>query len=402
MSGVLEGIKVIELAAWIAGPGTGAVLADWGAEVIKIEDPVTGDPVRGWRSISGIKVTDVHFWFENYNRNKKSIGLDLRKEQGREILYKLVKATDVFVTNFQYPTLDKLKVNYEILSNLNPRLIYAALSGYGKKGADVDKPGFDISTFWARTGIINKMTYSDRSPLMPPHAIGDTTCGMFAAGAISAALFNREKTGLGQCIDVALFNAGVYVASMDMMPVLYQGTPLPQIDRRNNPNPLENVYLTKDGKWLQVVMIQADKYWTNFCKAMKLEHLANDDKFKDVHVRAVNNQELIALLDPLFVAKTSQEWVQIFQEFGLICAPICAFTDVVNDPQALANNFFAEIDHPVGKKVKLVNTPVQFSRTPAQVKTPAPELGQHTEEILLDSGYSRDEVAYFKEKGIIT
>lgn len=401
MSGVLEGVKVLELGAWVAGPGAGAVLGDWGAEVIKIEDPVTGDPVRGWRSISGIQVTDVHFWFELYNRNKKSVGLDLRTEGGREIFYKLVEKADVFLTNFQYPALEKLKVDYKTLAALNPRLVYAVISGYGKEGPDVEKPGYDITAFWARSGILNKMILPGSQPMMPPHAMGDTSTGMFLAGAISAALFNRERAGVGQQLDLALFQAAMWVAAMDVQTVVHKGVAMPQVSRAATPSPLENTYFTKDKKWLLITMIQSDRFWPSFCKALKIEHLEKEERFKDMNVRAANSAELISILDGIFASKPRAEWEAIFQEHGLICSPVNSFADLPNDVQAKENNFFVEVDHPVGRKVKLVATPVLFEKTPASIRTSAPELGQHTEQILLDLGYSWEDIVSFKDKKAI-
>lgn len=401
MSGVLEGVKVLELGAWVAGPGAGAVLGDWGAEVIKVEDPVTGDPVRGWRSISGIQVTDVHFWFELYNRNKKSIGLDLRSKAGQGIFYKLVEKADVFLTNFQYSVLEKLKIDYKTLSALNPKLIYGVVNGYGTKGPDVEKPGYDITAFWSRSGILNKMIAPGRPPMMPPHAIGDTSCGMFLAGAISAALFNRERTGKGQQIDLSLFQAAMWVAAMDVQTVLHKGVAMPKLDRTTVPSPLENSYWTKDEKWLHITMIQSDRFWPTFCQALKIEHLEKDEKFKDLNARADHSTELISILDGIFITKTRSEWEEIFQQNGLICAPIKSFAEVVTDTQALANDFFVEVDHPVGGKVRLVATPIIFRETPASVRTSAPELGQQTEEILLGLGYSWEDIAGFKDKKAI-
>ena len=401
MSGVLEGVKVLELGAWVAGPGAGAVMGDWGAEVIKIEDPVAGDPVRGWRSISGIQVTDVHFWFELYNRNKKSIGLDLRIEAGREILYKLVAKADVFFTNFQYSVLEKLKIDYKTLSGVNPKLIYGVASGYGKEGPDVEKPGYDITAFWARSGILNKLIPQGGVPWMPPHAMGDSSTALFLAGAISAALFHRERTGVGQQIDLSLFQAAMWVAAMDVQTVIHKGVALPQIHRSANPSPLENSYLTKDKKWLLITMIQSDRFWPAFCKALKIEHLEKDEKYQDMYVRATHNAELISILDSIFATKSRAEWETIFKEHGLICSPINSFADLPSDVQAKENNFFVEVDHPVGRKIKLVATPVQFNKTPATIRTSAPELGQHTEEVLLDLGYSWEDIAGFKDKKAI-
>jgi crotonobetainyl-CoA:carnitine CoA-transferase CaiB-like acyl-CoA transferase len=402
MSGALEKVKVIELGAWAAAPTAGAVLGDWGAHVIKIEDPKTGDPMRGWRSIRGIKVKDVHFWFELYNRNKRSIGLDLRSEAGRDIFYRMVKQSDVLLSNFQIPVLERLKVDYQTLSDLNQRLIYAVVSGYGKRGKDTEKPGYDITAFWSRSGILGKFIPDERKPpVMPPFGMGDTIVGTYIAGAISAALFNREKTDQGQELHISLYQAAVWSAAMDVESVLYTGSQIPQIDQTEVPNPLENDYLTKDGKWLHVTMIQSDRFWPSFCKALEIEHLINDERFKDAASREKNNTEIISILDGIFVKRTCSEWERVFEENELICAPVQVFKDVVNDSQALENDFFVEADHPVAGKMKVVNTPITFGGTPSSVRMSAPEVGQHTEEILLELGYSWEEIVSFKDKGAI-
>jgi len=401
MSGPLNGVRIIELGAWVAGPGATAVLGDWGAEIIKIEDPFTGDPVRGWTSIRGINVTDVHFWFEGYNRNKKSLGIDLRLEEGRAILYKLVERADVFISNFQYPVLEKLKIDYETLSGINPGLIYGVVSGYGIKGPDVEKPGYDITAFWARSGVLEKFIPDGEAPIMPPVGMGDTIVGTFMAGAVSAALFNREKTGEGQKIDLSLFHAGAWAGTMDMQACLHTGKPIGQISRLEVPNPIDNEYFTKDKKWIRVVCLQADRLWPDFCEAVGIEHLAGDEKFKDTPARHSNNAELIAIISDIVVKKTAKEWESIFMEKGLACSTYQGFQDVVNDPQAIENEFFAEVDHPSAGKIKMMSTPFKFSKTPAEIRTSAPAVGQHTEEILLELGYSWEEIIQHKDKKAI-
>lgn len=402
MSRTLENIKVLELGAWVAAPSAGVVLADWGAEVLKIEDPVTGDAMRGWRSIRGVEIEDVHFWFELYNRNKRSIGLDLRKEEGRRIFYSMVKKADVFLSNFRGSVLERLKIDYGSLSEMNPKLIYAAVSGYGHKGRDVEKPGYDITAFWSRSGILCKLIPGEgKSPVDPPFGMGDTIVGTITAGAISAALFNRERTGVGEEIDISLYQTAVWSTAMDIEAVLYTGSPIPKINRTMMPNPLENDYCTKEGKWLRVAMIQSDRFWPDFCEALEIGHLMKDKRFKDAADREANNSELISLLDRVFATKTCSEWERIFQEHELISATVQDYSEVVNDPQAIENGFFAEIDHPSTKKVRVVATPVNFGKTSSTARVPAPELGQHTEEILLDLDYSWEEITGFKERGII-
>ncbi len=401
MSGPLTGVRIIELGAWVAVPGATAVLGDWGADIIKIEDPFMGDPVRGWKSIRGVEVTDVHFWFEGYNRNKKSMGLDLRLEEGRAILYKLIEQADVFISNFQYPVLEKLKIAYDTLSEINPGLIYGVVSGYGTKGPDVEKPGYDITAFWARSGILEKLIPESEAPIMPPVGMGDTIVGTFMAGAVSAALFNREKTGEGQEIDLSLFHAGAWVGTLDIQACLYTEKPIGQMSRLEVPNPIDNEYLTKDNKWVRIVCLQSDRLWPDFCAAVGIEHLKNDDRFRDAEARHTNNTDLITIISDIFIKKTAEEWETIFMVKGLAFATYQGFQDVINDAQAIENGFFSEVEHPSSGKIKVMSTPFKFSRTPAEVRTSAPELGQHTEEILLELGYSWEDIIECKDKKVI-
>ncbi len=403
MSGPLEGIKVVELGHWVAVPSACAILGDWGAGVIKIEEPGIGDAVRGVRSLEGVAtvVGGVHGTFEQLNRNKKSIAVNLKHEQGREIVHKLIQKADVFVTNFQPPVLKRFEMDYPSLSRLNPQLIYAVLSGYGQKGPDKDKPGYDYSAFWARSGLQCKSAWRGMPPSPQRPGLGDNIVSMLIAGGIATALFARSQNGMGQEVCFSLYHTGVWALNTDIEQALFSGTEIPNHSREAPRNPLWNVYQMKDGYWLQLVMVQSDRFWSRFCKAMEIEHLEHDPKYENSLERETNAESLTSIITNIFKTRNLAEWEGIFDENELVYGRVQTVTDVINDPQAWENDFFTEVDHPVAGKIKMINSPVIFHGTPASIKSAAPEHGQHTEEILLELGYDWGNLTNFKEQKVI-
>ena len=403
MPSALEGIKVLELGHWVAVPNACVILSSWGAEVIKVEEPGIGDGMRGERSVEGAstRVRGIHSLFEGLNRGKRGIALNLRYPKGREIMHALVQKADVFVTNFQSSTLKKLAMDYPSLSKLNPQLIYASLEGYGEKGPDKDKPGFDYSAFWARSGCQSKLAWRGKPPSPQRPGMGDNITSMLMAGAITAALFARSRYGVGQKVSFSLYHTGVWVLSCDISHALLSGEEFTNYMREQPKNPLWSVYQAKDGRWLQLVMSQSDRYWPTFCKVMGIKHLEHEPRYKDSLQREENAESLTEVISNAFRSRDLAEWEKIFDENGLICGRVQTITDVINDPQAWENNFFTEVDHPAAGRIKVINTPAIFEGTPASVKSPAPELGQHTEEVLLELGYTWDELVKLKEQGVI-
>lgn len=403
MPGPCEGIKVVEFGHWVAIPSACAILSDWGAEVIKVENPGVGDALRGVRSLEGVStaVRGIHSLFQNMNRGKRSIAINLRYPKGREIMRALVQKADVFATNFQSSTFKKFGMDYSSLSKLNPQLIYASLEGYGEKGPDRDKPGFDYSAFWARSGCQSKLAWRGKPPSPQRPGMGDNIASMLVAGAIAAALFARSRSGVGQKLSFSLYHTGVWVLSNDISHALLSEEEIPNYMREEPKNPLWNVYETKDGRWLQLVIIQSDRYWSTFCKVMGKEYLEHDPRYKDSLQRDENTESLTKIISNVFRTRDLAEWEKTFDENGLVCSRVQTITDVVNDSQAWENNFFTEIDHPVAGRIKLINSPAIFEGTLASIKSIAPEHGQHTEEVLLELGYSWNELANFKEQKVI-
>ena len=399
MAGILEGLKVVEMGNNIAIPAAGAIIADWGADVIKVE-PLTGEMMRGMGSVQGVKVTGINMQFELLNRDKRALAIDLKKEKGKSILHKMVKLSDVFIANYEVNALKKLQLDYTTLSKLNPRLIYAVVTGYGTKGPDKDERGFDFTAGWARSGTQQLMAEQGGTPPAQRAGMYDRTTGMHAVAGICAALFNRERTGKGQEIELSLYHVGVYTIATDIQNAL-NGLPSPPNDRSKASSPLWNSYRAGDDRWFQFAMLQSGVHWPGLCRAMERPDLENDPRFNTMHKRAENSEELIRIMDEIFSSRDRNEWEKRFKENEVIYGRIEIPIEVVNDPQAHANDFFTEIDHPITGRMKYVTMPVDFRQNPASVKTAAPEVGQHNEEILLELGYSWDDISRLKEQEVI-
>jgi len=400
----LSGVRVLDWTIWQQGPVASAMLGDLGADVIKIEDRVGGDPGRGMTRIAGLSTklaAEHNFYFENNNRNKKGITIDLKQEKGREIIYRLAEKADVFVQNFRQGVAQRLGLDYATLVKYNPQLIYATASGYGPKGPDSTMPTFDRMGL-ARSGMMTVLGEPDMPPLMIMGAIADQMGAIMLAYAVLAALVARERLGVGQEVDVSQLGSMIQLQGLTVAAALSLGRPFPRRKRTQEGNPLSNHYQCGDGKWISLAMLQADRYWSDFCRALGVQDLEKDPRFHNMEARSQHCEEFIATLDKVFATKPRDEWIKILKETGdLIYAPVNDILDVTQDPQVLANDYITDFDHPVFGKMKVVGTPILFSKTPASLRLPAPEFGQHTEEILLEAGYSWEDIAQLKEQQII-
>ncbi len=399
MTGILEGLRVIDMGHVVAIPAAGATLADWGAEVIKVE-PLTGEMYRGLVRSQAVDTPPVNWRIQLLNRNKRGLALDLKQKSGRDILYQLAQRADVFMSNYELSSLKKLKLDYATLSKINPRLIYGVLTGYGSVGPDKDERGFDYAAAWARSGIMHLMAEPEGIPIPQRGGMMDRVVASHAVAGILAALLHREKTGKGQELEFSLYHTGVWTLAEDIQAAL-AGFPLGRHDRTKAGNPLWNSYRAGDDRWFWLAMLQSDPSWPDFCRAIERPELENDPRFNSRETRLENCEELIRILDEVLASRNREEWEKRFRENNCIYGRVETPVEVINDPQAVANGFFAEINHPVAGEMKLVATPVKFRQNPASVRTPAPEVGQHTEEILLDLGYSWDDIARLKEQGVI-
>ncbi len=398
----LQGIRVIDWTIWQQGPVATAMLGDLGADVIKIEDRV-GEPARGMSRIAGLSTQRAagNFYFDNNNRNKRSITVDLSQNEGKEIVYRLAAKSDVFVQNFRKGVAERIGLDYGTLSKHNPKLIYATASGYGPKGPDSAMPAFDRCGL-ARSGIMSTLGEPDMPPLMMMGGIADQTGATMLAYAVLAALVARERLGIGQQVDVSQLGSMVHLLSLDIAAALQLGEPLPRHRRTHEGNPLSNHYQCGDGKWIALAMLQADRYWPVLCRAMGMQEYESDARFKTMEVRSKNCHIIIDIMDCVFATKSRQEWLERFAAVGgLIYAPVNTIKDVMSDPQVLENGYITDFEHPSLGRIKSVGIPLHFSRTPASIRMPAPELGQHTEEVLLELGYDWEDISSMKDKGVV-
>ncbi len=402
--GALEGVKIIEMGHFLLVPTATMMLADWGADVIKIENfKMGGDAVRFPIPIEGVMPPSdmkLSMWFHYFNRNKKSIGINLKSEKGKDILFKLIETADVFATNFDVGAIEKQGLDYETIKKINPKIIYCQGTGYGTQGPDKYKPGFDYAAWWARSGMMDRIS-ADADPRPQRAGLGDNQVAPCIAGAISAALYAREKTGKGQKVEVNLYHFAVFGAAFDIGAALNVGVNIPKTDRTRVTNALWNVYKTKDDKWIMFVMPQTDLFWDRFCPAIGKPEWEKDERFDSHMKRVEQNMFLIPALDEIVATKTAVEWDNIATEHNIVMGRVQTPLDVANDQQAWDNGFFEEVADADGVKYKAIHSPVTFSDTPGTIRTPAPQLGQDTETVLTDYGYSWDELAAMKEQGVI-
>jgi crotonobetainyl-CoA:carnitine CoA-transferase CaiB-like acyl-CoA transferase len=400
-SGPLNGVRVVEITMFQQGPAAGVRLGDLGADIIKIESKA-GDPGRGFMKIIGAMagLSGRNYYFEHNNRNKRSIVLDLKSKKGMEIFLKLIDTADVFLNNMSIEAPIKLGIGPDNLLERNPRLIYAQASGWGRKGPDANELSFDYTGI-ARCGMMLICGERGTPPTQILPGIGDEIGGLMCAWGVTAALYAREKTGRGQVVDTSLMGSLIGMLGFIMAAPAILGQEFPRELRATAGNPLYNHYRCQDDKWIVIAHLDPDRYWPKICKAVGIEELQHDPKFNSIEARGRNAKELVAILDRKFATKTREEWVSILKEEGCIFTPIQTPLEVSTDPQAFANNYFINFQHPLWGKIKMVGFPWDFSETPASCRREAPAFGQHTEEILSEMGYPREEVATLREEGVI-
>jgi len=398
----LEGIKVVDLSVGVLGPAATTMLADWGAEVIKVEERHHGDVMRGLAAAAfGVNSPPVNSYasFLAWDRNRRSIALDITKPKGREILSKMVKSSDVFVQNFRPSASVKLKIDYETISKENPRIIYAWPSGFGHKGPKGDKPAFDL-LIQAMSGFMRQVGDPDDQPFTSGPFIFDTAAAMALACGIMTALYVRERTGIGQKVETSLLGAAIFAQANYINYNLLTGNLLPRSSRGQTMIAgLSMTFKTKDG-WLAMAGVP-DQRWPGFCRALGIQHIMEDPKFKTSNSRIANRDDLVALLDKVFLTKSRDEWVKLLEEADQMVAPVNTYAELAADPQALANGYICQFDDPVKGPTKLTGMPVELSKTPGKIRCLPPDLGEHTNEILQDFGYSWEEIAQFTSDEVV-
>ena len=382
MAGPLDGIRVVELGVWVAGPAAGGILADWGADVVKIEPP-TGDPARLFGRMLGLD-DGSNPPFEMDNRSKRSIVLDLTTDGGLATARQLLTGADVFITNVRPDALARLDLDYPKVAALNPGLVYGLITGYGEKGPEANRPAYDVAAFWARSGVADLLTRPGDSPPFQRGGMGDHMTGMTLAAAVNAALVARARTGEGQLVTTSLYRQGAYTVSFDLNTFLLSGRPIAIGQRETMFNPCMNNYLAGDGKRFWIVGLEADRHWPSLCRAVGHPEWLDDSRFTTARDRAINSRELIATLDAIFATKTLAEWALAFDaEPELFWSPVNSMEDVLGDEQFHAAGGLVDVPDD-GGSLPMIATPADFHGTPWAPRSAAPKLGEHTEEILAE------------------
>jgi len=437
MKYALEGIKVIDISQVVAVPMCARHLADFGADVIHIENAATGDAWRtfqaGQGGVAGVP-SDVNYNWESLNRNKKGLAVDLSSERSREIVYRLAEQADVLVTNLRLWEREKFGLDYDTLHQLNPRLIYGSVTGYGKKGPDRNAPAYDATAAWYRGGINHMLSLQGMPNVGFRAGFVDTAAALALFSGITTALYVREQTGVGQEVELSLFNMGIYHLTFDIAGALVTGRdikddpPVQQVSqdeetakrrqqaiteaqaavdrlwdlyRQALPNPLAVPYTTKDDGVVLMAGLRSDRYWPEVCRALGRPDLEHNPRFASHELRTQNRLALYEIVKGIFLSRTLEEWKQSLSEAGIPYAPRQKLSEVINDPQARANDYFVPFDHPAYGRIEVMASPIHLSETPATIRMPAPEFSQHTEELLLELGYTWEDIAQLKEERII-
>jgi crotonobetainyl-CoA:carnitine CoA-transferase CaiB-like acyl-CoA transferase len=395
-NGPLSGIRVIDCGTYIAGPAAAVVLSDFGAEVIKIERPPHGDPYRYLSLVPGMPVSPLFYCWILDDRNKKSVALDLNDSAAREALLKLVTEADVFITNYQPPLAKKFRVEYDDLAQVNPRLIYGFLTGYGLSGQETDKPGYDLTAYWARSGMMSYMHNADAEPVPSPPGFGDHPTAMSLFAGIMLGLYRRAITGQGMNVTTSLMANGAWSNACAIQAALVGAEFLPRRTRTTTANPIVNHYVTRDQRRFITCCLDPRKDWPNLCRALDHPEWIEDTRFATPQVRRANGPVLVAMIDAVVALKDMAEWTDIFSRHDVIWGPVPRTEEVIADAQMEANGVFAEIE----PGLRTVANPLSVAGVEKVKPRMAPKVGQHTVEVLESLGYSQAAIADLLNRGV--
>jgi crotonobetainyl-CoA:carnitine CoA-transferase CaiB-like acyl-CoA transferase len=395
---IFSGLKVVDLASFIAGPGAAVILSDFGADVIKVEPP-SGDTWRiGYKIPPQPRAKDNYPWHLN-NRNKRGLALDLKSPQAGQVLERLVRWADVLIVNTPHPARKKLKMEYEDVVQWNPRLIYADVTGYGDKGPDASLPGFDITSYWARTGLLSLTRDAGAPPTLPVSGSGDHATAVALFSAVVTALYRRERTGQGSYVTTSLLGAGVWAAGVMIQAALAGATFYPLHDRLKPPNATFNVYRAADDTWFLIVL--TPDHWPALAKAIGKPELLTDPRFAEPAKQVANAAQLTAILDETFAAQPMAHWHDVFDQahvtFGVVRTP----SDVITDPQLRTNEIVVPLQGAGGNLNFTISSPIQVHDVAKVPARRAPELGEHSDEILTQLGFDTQEIESLRASGAV-
>ncbi len=406
MAGPLDDIVVVEIDNWMAAPSAGAILADLGARVIKVE-PITGDPMRGLsRPIKRSDISDdlkgYDFQFDVDNRGKESIAVALDQPAGADLVRKLVEKADIFMCNLLMRRQEKFGLDPASLFNVKCNLVHATLTGYGTTGPDAWRPGYDVTAFFGRSGLYDAQREGDDGvvPMARP-AQGDHTTGLAMVASMLAALRLAEKSGEGQVVETSLYETAVWTQATDYAVTAVDHAPVRRRARTQMLAITANRFPCGDGKWVVFNMMPDVAYWPRMCQALEVEEIIDDKRFSDSSLRYRNMPELIGIIDAALAKRGRDEWGEIFDKAGLIWGPVMGLHEVPRDPQAIALGMFPKIEHPSVGSYTTVNIPMRFSNADVHPRGPAPSLGQHTQSILSETGFSETDIENMKSEGIV-
>lgn len=395
----LKGLRVLDVSTFIAAPVAATVMADYGADVVKVEAPGIGDPNRTIKSLASYPQSEVNYPWEMDSRGKRSIVLDLRQADGQQVLYKLIAAADVLITNFPLEVRGRLKIGYDHVAHLNPRLVYASFTGYGERGPDAHQLGFDSTAYFARSGLFDSCRYEGAPPGVAMPAQGDRASGMALFGAIMLALFQRQSSGKGTLVSSNLLANGLWSNGVGAQGALVGAFLTPRPPRERPRSALTNPYRTRDERWIQLTIVQEEKSWKPFCAAIGHPELEEDPYFADTPTRRANSADLVAILDPVFAAKDFAHWRKQFQDIGLPFGLIFSLRDLPDDEQARACGAVVETENPAMPLT--LAAPFSMADATPRKATPAPALGEHTDEVLREAGYDDQRIAVLRGKGAV-
>lgn len=398
---LLSSYKVLEYSTYVAAPSAGGMLSDWGAQVTKIE-PLRGDPIRGYFNSVGRDMPDNPI-FDVDNRGKRSIALDTASADGMEIMRRLLAASDVFLTNLRPGSLERGGLDWESVRKINPRLIFASVTGYGLAGDDRDRPGFDVAAYWARGGVANMTVPKGAEPLMMRIGVGDHVTGLAVLSGILAALLEREKSGEGRLVEVSLIRTGIYSVSSELAIQQRLGKVASNRERRRALNPLNNFFRAADGNWLCILARHGKPNidWPEMCEALGVTELVDDPRFSLPKLRRTNAAELIDLLDAAFAKYTMEELGKRLDAVDVAWAPVQSPAQVIADPQAEASGAFVDVPTHGGGTVRSIAGPVRFHGIQHGPRAPTPLVGEHTAAVLSEIGFGREDIAALADKKVV-